>query len=96
MLIGTHHPCITPSRGFTQKLPFNPHEFSFSTAPNITRTLPFNQVLAASSPHCNFDFSQNPILRLYHGSPFAPVQSLKAVLVMNRFNFYIKHACTEL
>ncbi len=43
---------------------------------NITCTLPFNRLLAALSPHCNFDFPQNRILRLYHSFPFAPVQNM--------------------
>ena len=72
------------------------HQFLFSTVTKITCSFSFNQLLAVSSPHCNFDFSQNPILRLYHSSPFAPVQSLKAVLDTESYNFYKKYACVEL
>ena len=58
---------------------------NFSTQPtlispfrrnNITCTLPFNRPLAVLSLHCNFDFPQNQILRLYHSFPFAPVQNM--------------------
>ena len=77
------HTCKTQ---LCSKLSPEPTLFPFSTATKITCTFPFNQLLAAASLHRNFDFSQKPILRLYHSSPFAPVQSLKAVLGTNRFN----------
>ena len=53
-----------------------PHWFPFSTAPNITCSSPYKRLLAASSPHCNFNFPQNPILRLIRNCPFAPVQNM--------------------
>ncbi len=77
-------------------LPTNSRWFPVSAATKITCNFPFNQLLAAASPHCNSDFPQNLILRFIQGSPFAPVQSLKAVLDTNCFNFYKKHACAEL
>ena len=48
---------------FFTKLSLQPTPISISAATKITRSFPFNKPLAASSPHCNVDFSQNPILR---------------------------------
>ena len=78
------------------KLSICPHCFPLSATPKITCSLPFNRSLAAASTHRNFDFPENPILRLMKTNPFAPVQSLKAVLDTNCFNHYQKHAFIEL
>ena len=59
------------SKAFT-----NLHQFSFSTATKIMCSFSFSLLLAVSSPYCNFDFSQNRILRSYCNCPFAPVQNM--------------------
>ena len=84
-----------PSHDFALSFLLTP-QLPIFAATKITCTLPFKWPLAAASTHCNFDFPQNPILRLYHSSPFAPVQSLKAVLDTESYNFYKKYACVEL
>ena len=63
--ISPHHFCVMSSHSFALSF-YHPLRFSFSTATKITRTLPFNQLLAASSPQRNFDFPQNRILRLHY------------------------------
>ena len=52
----------------------------------ITYTFPFHRLPAASSPHCNFDFPQNPILRQHCNRPFPPVQNM-AVRIAALINF---------
>ena len=47
----------------------------------ITYTFPFHRLPAASSPHCNFDFPQNPILRQHCNRPFPPVQNMAVRIV---------------
>ena len=96
VFIRSHHFCVMPSHDFSLSFLLNPPPLPISAAIKITCNFTFHRPLAASSPHCNFDFPQTPILRLYHSSPFAPVQSLKAVSGTSRFNFYKKHACVEL
>ena len=69
------------------KVFISPHQIPISTATKITCSFPFHRLLAAASTHCNFDFPQNPILRLHEGIPFTPVQSLKAVQARKATNF---------
>ena len=68
--------CTQTSRRFTPSFLFAHIDFPFSAATKITRTFPFYQLLAAVSTHCNFDFPQNPILRLMKILPFPPVQNM--------------------
>ena len=58
------HPfCVMPSLDFVPIFP-QPTPFSSFSATKITCTFSIYQSLAAASPHYNFDFPQNPILRL--------------------------------
>ncbi len=57
------------------KVSISLHRFLFFTIPN-TCSSSFSLLLAASSPHRNFDFPQNSIVRLICASPFAPVQNV--------------------
>ena len=94
--ISSHHFLCHAKPWFCSKLSPEPTPIPIPAATKITCTFPFYQLLAAASTHRNFDFPENPILRLYHNYPFAPVQSLKAVLDTNCFNHYQKHAFIEL
>ena len=74
--IGSHPFRVAPRRSFALNFLYNPHHFSLFTATKITCSFPFHRPLAASSTHCNIDFSQNPILRLMKSLPFPPVQNM--------------------
>ena len=86
---------VTPCHDFALNSA-DSYQFFFPTATKITCNFSFYRPLAAASTRYNFNFPQNPILRLIYGFPFAPVQSLKAVSDAESYKFYQKHSCTEL
>ena len=77
--------------GKNAKFQFSAHKNIFDKSQifhrtNITCSFSFKTLLAAASPHCNFKFPQNPILRLIRNCPFAPVQNMAVRLATNRLS----------